>query len=503
MADSRPSTTDAATASHSAGRRGLWHSSSFRITLAFSVLSATLLTLLLAVVYWFSVGYLERQTEATIESDIAGLAEHYRRSGLRGLDRVINERIWNDRSRRGYYLFTDAQLKPLAGNLGYWPDPQPIGDNWLTFDDHGNPVRARFFRVGNGYGLLVGRDVHELQQFERLLRQAMLLGLAATIALSIGGGAILSARLLRRVEAINRTARRISDGELALRMPISGSSDEFDELAAHLNDMLARIEALLGSVRHVGDNIAHDLRTPLTRLRTRLEGLRSGPTEGLRDGIELAIEDADQLLTTFQALLRIARLRSGSYVTAFGQTAIDELARDAIELYQAVADEAGIRLHAHLRSASYCLVDRDLLFQALCNLLDNALKYTPSGGNIHVTVGAAATPPGTPASHFDITVADDGPGIPENHYEQVLEPFFRVDAARTAPGNGLGLSLVKAIADLHRAELKLTAVTPGAARPGLAVRMRLPVGQVAPVDEPTTGPAISPGPTMPAAAVPS
>ena len=451
-------------------RWALIRSTSFRLALAYAGFSAVSLTLLLGFVYWFSVGYLERQTDATIESEISGLAEHYRRTGNRGLERVIGERIWNDRSRRSYYLITDSQLRPMAGNMRYWPDPQPIGDGWLEFEERGVPVRARLFVLQGGFGLLVGRDVQELAQFKSLFRRAVLLGLSATLALSLVGGALLSARALRRVETINRTARRITDGELGLRMPVRNSGDELDELSHHLNDMLERIDRLIGSVRHVGDNIAHDLRTPLTRLRNRLESLRQAPDDALRDGIELAIDDADQLLATFQALLRIDRLRSGSYTVAFAEVSLTQLATDAVELYHAVADDAGLRLAAHLEANCLITADRDLLFQALCNLLDNAIKYTPRGGNVHVTVNRTAAPPGEPAGSVDLTVSDSGPGIPADQREHVLEPFFRLDASRSQPGNGLGLALVDAVAEHHRAELRMTDLSPG-----LAVTIRLPV----------------------------
>jgi signal transduction histidine kinase len=451
-------------------RRALLRSTGFRLTLAYAGFSALSITLLMGFVYWFSIGYLERQSDETIESDIAGLAEHYRRNGLRELERVIAERIVNDRSRRSYYLFTDLQLRPLMGNIPVWPNPRKVGDGWLEFELHGTIVRARMYQVRGGFGLLVGRDVQELVQFTRLFQRALLIGLGATLALSLLGGAFLSARLLRRVDAINRTARRITEGELGLRMPVRGRDDEIDELAQHLNDMLARIDVLIGSVRNVGDNIAHDLRTPLTRLRNRLESLRQAPDTQLREGIEAVIEDADKLLATFQAQLRIARLHNGVYAMGFEELSLSGLADDAVELYHAVADDAGLRLVAHIEPDCRLTADRDLLFQALANLLDNAIKYTPRGGTVHVTVNRVAAPPGQPTRAYDLTVSDTGPGIPEELHARVLDPFYRVDASRSAPGNGLGLALVKAVADHHKAELRLRNRAPG-----LAVTLRLPV----------------------------
>ena len=449
-------------------RTGLFRTTSFQLTLLYVALSAISLAALLGVLYSFSIGYLERQTTATIESEISGLAEHYRRYGLNGLARVIRERIGNDRMHRSYYLFTDENLQPLAGNLAAWPDPRPTGDGWLQFDAQGAIVRARLFPLRGGLRLLVGRDVHELATLKSQLRRALFAGIGLTLALSMAGGLLMSASVLRRVDAINRTARRITEGELSLRLPSRGTGDELDELTDHLNDMLARMQTLVASVRHVGDNIAHDLRTPLTRLRNRLENLRTAPEVGLRDGVELLVEDADRLLATFQALLRISRLHSGAYAVPMVAVDLSQLVTDAAELYQAVAEAQGIALTASVLAGCCAHGDRDLLFQALANLLDNAIKYTPAGGCVQVTLERRES-----AAAFDVTVVDTGPGIPATERERVLEPFYRLDAGRAQPGSGLGLALVRAVADYHHAQLLLDD-----ASPGLKATLRLPAAQV-------------------------
>jgi signal transduction histidine kinase len=449
-------------------RAGLTRTTGFQLTLLYAALSTTTLGILLGFVYWSSIGLLSRQTDATIEAEIQGLAEHYRRTGLRGLTRVIGERIGGDPSRRNFYLFTDAAQQPLAGNLTRWPRPQPAGDGWLEFAQGGAIVRARYYVLqgSGGLGLLVGRDVRELLQMRALFERALLVGIAITLLLSLAGGALLSLGLLRRVDAITRTVRRVMDGDLSQRIPARGSGDEFDQLAEHLNAMLARIEQLMASVRLVGDNIAHDLRTPLTRLRNRLESLSGADAATMRDGIEAGLADADQLLSTFQALLRITRLRSGTYATTLAPVDLGALAADAAELYLAVAEERRIGLCTDLAAGVLVAADRDLLFQAIANLLDNAIKYTPSGGRIELTVSgtaAAASPARVAASgpRARICVRDTGPGIPGALRDRVFEPFFRLDESRSAPGNGLGLALVKAIADHHHAAITLDDAAPG------------------------------------------
>jgi signal transduction histidine kinase len=261
---------------------------------------------------------------------------------------------------------------------------------------------------------------------------------------------------MRRIDAINETSRDIMQGDLSRRVPTDDRGDDFDELANNLNRMLERIEQLMEAVRQVSDNIAHDLRTPLTRLRTRLELARSGTDlqEEPREAIDKAVEDAEELLATFNALLRIARIESGSRRSGFARVELTELVRDLAELYEPLAVEKSQRLAVAVDGTVNIEGDRDLLFQAAANLVDNAIKYSPQGGRIELSAKLRSGRP-------EIAVADTGPGIPTDIREKVFQRFFRCDDSRSTPGSGLGLSLVRAVAELHGARISLEDNEPG------------------------------------------
>jgi signal transduction histidine kinase len=260
---------------------------------------------------------------------------------------------------------------------------------------------------------------------------------------------------------MNRTARRIIGGDLTERIPVTGARDEYDGLAGNINAMLDQIESLLGHVRHVGDSVAHDLKTPLTRLRNRLEALASSRSCSPEDLSE-CVAESDRLLATFNALLRIARIESGAYRAAFQFVELTEIVGDTCDLYQAAADEKEIMLHLVCDAAVPMFGDRELLAQATANLLDNAVKYTPAGGRIDVAVrydGETAR----------VVVSDNGPGVPSGEMSRIQQRFVRLDAARSAPGNGLGLSLVQAVVDQHQGRLLIDDN-----KPGLRLTIELP-----------------------------
>jgi signal transduction histidine kinase len=449
----------------------LFRTSAFQLTLIYMVLFSVSALALFAFIYWQTVGYLEGQTNAVIEAEISGLREQYERRGLEGLIEVVAERVRRDSDRRSIYLFADSNLRPLQGNLNYWPMDVPDASGWVTFeepqrDGQSIPVRARVLRVGQGLLLLVGRDIRELTRMTALFRRALLLGSSLTLALSLVGGLLMSLSARQRIAGINRTTRRIMAGDLSQRVPAIGSWDEHDELAKNVNAMLDQIEELLGGIRHVGDSIAHDLRGPLTRLRNKLETLATQPTPN-RDGLAECVEQADALLATFNALLRIARVESGAYRSAFARVDVSRVVSDVCELYHAAAEERSVRLTCDAGSGAMVFGDRELLAQALTNLLDNALKYTPEAGTVDVTLTQTKT-------RVRITIADSGPGIPAHLRERVLERFSRLDEARSQPGNGLGLAMVKAIAEQHDGVLELSDNEPH----GLRASLELPVATV-------------------------
>jgi len=259
---------------------------------------------------------------------------------------------------------------------------------------------------------------------------------------------------MRRIEAIHQTSREIMDGDLSRRMPVAGSGDDFDRLAENLNRMLERIESLMVVVQQISNNIAHDLRTPLTHLRTRLEQARNGNAGDMQAQIDEAIADTEALLATFNALLRIARIESGSSPIVFATLDLSSLVRDVAELYEPVAAQNQQQLVIKEHDPVTAQGDRHLLFQALANLVENAIRHTPEGTLI--TLGASVS-----ASGPQLQVADNGPGIPAQLHEKVFQRFFRTDASRSTPGSGLGLSLVRAVADTHHAHIELADNQPG------------------------------------------
>lgn len=464
----------------------LLRSSSFRLAALYAGMFGASVLILLAFIYWSTAGYLARQTDATIESEIKGLAEQYRQRGVSGVAAVLRERIANDKDGVTVYLLTSPDLSRLVGNLNRWPSQQPDTQGWVEFqlsyraDENRRPrlARARVFRLRGGLRLLVGRNIRELEETKALLVSALSWGLGVMLLLGLVGGGLMSWSMLRRIESINQTSREIMTGDLSRRIPTKGTGDDFDQLADSLNIMLDRIQMLMEGIRQVSDNIAHDLRTPLTRLRGRLEHLRDGSEMGAgeragegRALLEDAVGDADALLATFSALLRIAEIESGGRRAGFKLVVLDELVNDVAEFYEPLAQEKGQQFNVMAEDGLTLHGDRDLLFQALANALDNAVKYTPADGV--VSIALVRCPGGA-----EITVSDSGPGIPADDHDRVFGRFFRLEPDRGSPGNGLGLSLVRAVAGLHDAEIRLDDN-----EPGLRMVLTLPLTESAPGPE--------------------
>jgi signal transduction histidine kinase len=448
-------------------------SATFRLALLYAVVFGGSVLLVLGFVYWSTAAYMARQADQTIEAEIGSFAERYRTSGLGGLTALIQERLSRRPAGASIYLLVGPDRSPVIGNLRGWPRVTPDAGGWMVFrledatvqDDpqiHG--ARARSFRLRGGYQLLVGRDMHEVESIQSLIRRATISGFLIAALLALVGAAVTSRSMLRRIGAINTTVAEIMAGDLSRRIPADGAGDDFSQLGDNLNRMLDRIEDLLEGVRQVSDNIAHDLRTPLARLRNRLDELRrdDAPPEARRETVEGAIREADGLLATFGALLRIARIESGARRAGFEPVDLARLAADVVDLYEPLAEERGQTLTLRTPARPLVKGDPELLSQALANATDNALKYTPEGGSVEVVVDTSG---GSPA----VTVADTGPGIPEAEREAVLRRFYRLDASRSSPGSGLGLSLVAAVAKLHEAELRLED-----GRPGLRVVLQWP-----------------------------
>jgi signal transduction histidine kinase len=421
-----------------------FRTTTFLLTLRYMVLFFVSVSILVSFINWSVTGFVEQEADTAIRADIQSLREQYESRGPNGLARLITARIRNNPENDALYLLIGPTVNNKTGNLRRWPKDAPTDVGWATFEHNTGDgermlVRARVLFPQNNLRLLVGRKVSALDQLNRLFDSTLLWGMGVTLALAMFGGLLMSRNVMRRVNSINATSRQIMQGDLSRRIHTDAdrdrSGDEFDELAVNLNEMLDQIENLMISMQHISDNVAHDLRTPLTRLRNRLEELRRDASPNQIDDIDSCLDDADGLLATFTSLLSIARIESGTYDSHPDLFNIGQCARDAYELYTALADDKSISLTCDAPEEANVRGDRNLIFQALTNLLDNAIKYTPAGGSVSVAISD------NPDSTI-LTVSDSGPGIPDDMREKVLQRFFRLDKSRSEPGAGLGLSLV-------------------------------------------------------------
>ena len=419
-------------------------------------------------IHYFTAGYMDRQTNAAIEAEIEGLAEVYRREGLAGLVATLEQRIERDPARTSIYLVADKQRRPLAGNISAWPPAQPTVDGWIEFSLTERAsgaitvARTRPFLLQGQVNLLVGREIRTLEETKAVIRRSLLWAMLAAVVAGILVAVMLSRDLRRRFAEIIRTSRDVMQGDLSRRIPRSSSRDDLDAVAASLNAMLDEIQRLLRGIEQVTDNIAHDLRTPLARLRHRLNRLRER-TPAAGDELTICIDDIDRLLAVFQALLQIAKLESTRAALDASYFDIAAIARQASEIYAPVAEARDIAIELVLEA---CEVrgNAELILQAVCNLLDNAIKFSPAGTT--VVLGTR-----TAARSGVISVADAGPGVPADERDRIFERLYRGRSSRTADGSGLGLSVVRAIADYHRAAVVLPAVDNG-----LTIELHIPLG---------------------------
>lgn len=448
----------------------LFRTATFKLLLAYLILFAASVIFLLGFIYWRTAGFMSRQVDQTIAAEIQGLREQYLRRGLIGLRQIVLERSGGN-SGASLYILTAVDGRSL-GNLQTWPqDAARDQGGWLNFgyirSGRSSQARGQQIALQGGWRLLVARDVSDLKAIEATLENTLLYALGLTALFGVIGGAWIARVVLSRLDQINQTSQEIMQGDLSRRIPIFGSNDELDELAKNLNAMLGQIEVLMTGMREVADNIAHDLRTPLNRLRNRLEGamLARETPEETKNSLESAIEEADGLIATFNSLLLIAEAESGAHRDALEDVDLKAIALDVVDLYEPVAEERGIRLTLEAPEAARVRGNASLVARAAANLVDNALKYTPQGGRVAVAVEAGGQRQDGP----ELSVKDTGPGIPPEDRERVLDRFVRLERSRNTPGSGLGLSLVAAVARMHGATLEL-----GDAKPGLSARLIFP-----------------------------
>jgi len=451
-------------------------SAGLRFAALFTIVFALSSLALVAVLWWATAGALDRQVAAAIRADAVALTERWREAGANGLAEAIEERLALDVSNEAIYLLLDRDGRKLAGNLEAWPaNATSDGTFSRTRISHdGIPADARFLRRDlPNLRLLVGRDESERLQLRLVLTEGVVWSLGASMLIAITGASLIRRALERRLAPTFRTAMGIASGDLSARVPLSDRGDEFDRLGQGMNAMLDRIETLMTGARGVSDAIAHDLRTPIARARTKLEeSLSVASTEAeLRAAVEQGIADLDNISRIFRALLRIAEAEAGARRAAFAPLDLPEVLADAAEFYQAAAEARDQRLETDLPASLPMVGDRDLLLQAVANLLDNAVKFTPDGGVVRLAARRHED------GSIEIMVSDSGPGLANEDQSRVGERFFRADQSRNTPGSGLGLSLVRAVAQLHGGILELGDAMPGADPPGLSVSLLLPGGK--------------------------
>ena len=440
-------------------------SASLRLAVVHAALFAISATIFLCFIWWATIGLLERQVEAAIKSDAQALSERWEEGGLPALALTIQDRLEQNVDDDAIYLMVDPSSARVAGNLRSWPADVGRTDAWyqLPIARAGSKGLAEVhaFALPGGFRLLVGRDVRARLVLKRLLTDTMLWTLVMVAVLGASGGFVLRGLFRRMVRDIARTTAAIAAGDLTRRVPRSGSGDEFDRVAQTINAMLDRIARLMDGVKQVSNAIAHDLRTPITRARTRLEDAATHAcgTEELRAAAWRAVSDLDDITGVFEALLRISEIEAGSRRSAFAEIELGALLTDIVELYGALAEERQLRLELVLPEGARAGLlriwgDRSLIQQAVANLLDNAIKFSSPGGRIVLRAMVVER-------HVRLEVSDQGIGMAPADRLRASERFFRAESARSTPGSGLGLSLVQAVAQLHGGTLLLEDGEPG------------------------------------------
>lgn len=448
----------------------LFRTTTFKLTLVYLTVFALFAAFLLGYFALNTRRLIDEQITETVNAEITGLSEQYRIGGIRRLVVVIDARA--RRPGSSLYLVTTFNGDALAGNVtalapGILDSPGWTETVYRRLDEPEGAKRpehealVRVFKLPGGFRLLVGRDLEERERLFRIVLIAGRWSVAIVLVLGLAGGLFVSRRVLRRVDAMTETTKTIMEGDLGERLPVAGTNDEIDRLAENLNQMLDRIESLMHGLKEVSDNIAHDLKTPLTRLRNRAEqALRTAADDdAYRNALEATIEESDALITTFNALLMIAQAESGQARENMKEFDAAEIAHDVGELYEPLADESGLALKVEAATPAPVKGNRELVSQALANLVDNAIKYAqPAADGTPAEILVSAVNSG---DQVLLIVADHGPGIPEAERSRVIERFVRLEQSRSKPGSGLGLSLAAAVARLHGGELTLADNQPG------------------------------------------
>jgi signal transduction histidine kinase len=440
---------------------GILDTSPFRIAIVYSIVFAIGAAALIYAVDFAVSRVVDGSTDNLIEAEVQGLREQMVVLSRSDFIELVEQRSQDQDVRGAVYLMVDPQLRPVAGNVPAWPKIN-TKEKWFLFkvsvpfgdETREHEMRARYFALPGGYQMLVGHDVQERQDVKSLMMRGLIAAVVLTLLLGLGGGFWMGRRILAQAGAISAVATQIMRGDLSQRLPVRDADDEINTLAREINTMLDKIEQLTLGMRTVLDSAAHDLRTPLNRLQASAEGAMSAlaPGSAERRVLERVTAEVDQMRSTLDALLRIALAETGT--VAREPVDLSELVGSVVELYAPVSEERGIVLESSVAPGAQVQGNRQLLAQALANLLDNAIKFTPDGGRIRVVLDGSGSAP-------QVIVEDNGPGIPADKREIVLGRRVRLDEARKFPGSGLGLSLVAAVTKLHGAHLVLDDAGPG------------------------------------------
>ncbi len=456
----------------------------FRLTLLFLALFAAAASAILGYVYVASASEARGRAEAAVRSELHTLTGIYKERGIDALNRALVDRALSDSPF--LYLLMDREGSVITGSLNASPvTDYAEGEQWITYpytdtDAEGRVTRPQArgvqVRLASGEMLFVARSMGDTEAYLSRLTQALWAAMGIVLMLGLAGGLLVSRNIERSMARLNRVVTAVQDGDLKARAQIRNAGDEFDELGLGLNVMLDRLEASMASIRHAGDAIAHDLRSPLTRMRARLEvaliDAEAGRIDGV-DALQVALDEADSLLKTFNTVLAIARLQAAAGAgrtpdpTLFDAA---DLAADMAELYEPASEDKGLEFSAEIERGLMVEANRPFLAQALANIIDNAIKYTPSGGAVMLRARRRSS------GEIEFSVTDTGPGVPEGDRDRVIQRFVRLDNSRTEPGSGLGLSLVGAVMEAHGGRIQLDE-GPGAYGgfgPGLRVALVLP-----------------------------
>ena len=439
-------------------------STTFKLALISIGVFGAVVIALFGYIYWSTTNFVLSRSDSAIEAERATLRNIYDVSGREGLIQAIERRSGTAPFEGGVYLLVDQSFSPVAGNLKKWPTVNGEG-RWSEFstdalDQKTTPgqllIRATWETLPDGFHLLIGKDINDLSRFATEIYAALAFAIFLILVLAAVASVSVTRRTVGRIESINMTSRAIMESGLGRRIPIRGTEDEWDQLAQNLNSMLERIETLMAEVKQVSDNVAHDLRTPLARMRGRLEkaSIEKNTPDHDQSLISETMADLDDVLRMFSSLTRISQIEAANRTAAFRMVNLGEIATEVAELFDAAAEGKGGRVEVFGDKTARISADRDLLFDAISNLVDNAIKHGWEGGLVSIRLDQKD-------GETILSVSDDGPGIPSQEFEHVFKRFYRLERSRSMPGNGLGLSLVAAVTRLHGASIRLIDNAPG------------------------------------------